>query len=54
MRKRVCQHAANKKLPVPEQVGINYALYTRGKRDVKDKFQWKVYTDRKSLYKPSV
>ena len=55
LRKRICQHGANKNFGFKsrEQVGINYALYTRRKRDVKDKFKWKINTDRKSLHKPS-
>ena len=55
LRKRICHHGANKNFQFKsrEQVGINYAVYTRRKRDVKDKFKWKMNTDRKSLYKPS-
>ena len=55
LRKRICHHDANKnfRFKSREQVGINYAVYTRRKRDVKDKFKWKMNTDRKSLYKPS-
>ena len=40
VRKRICQHGANKnfRFKSQEQVGINYALCTRRKRDVKDKW----------------
>lgn len=39
VRKRVCQHGATKnfRFKSREQVGINYALCTRRKRDVQDK-----------------
>ena len=55
LRKRIWQHGAHKnfRFKSREQVGINYAVYTRRKRDVKDKFKWKMNTDRKSLHKPS-